>query len=126
VLESQLAADPRELARILLHELFHFVWFRAGNPRRHSYELLLDAEMGHRARGELGWSAESRKRALAPADRRLRSRRWREYVCESFCDSAAWLLAGSRAHAEATLALRFRRARREWFRKTLAAAEISI
>ena len=126
VLESGLAARPRELARVLVHEVFHFVWLRVGNPLRRSYERLLETEMARQAWGELGWSAESRKRSLRIVDRLRRSRRWREYVCESFCDSAAWLLAGLRAHEEFTLALGHRRARREWFQRMLARDEISI
>lgn len=126
VLESGLAAEPRELARVLVHELFHFVWLRAGNPLRRSYELLIENEMLHQAWGELGWSAESRKQALRAAERLRRSRRWREYVCESFCDSAAWVFAGLRSHEEFTLMLRYRHARRAWFRRALATAEISI
>jgi hypothetical protein len=54
------------------------------------WEALLLAE---RARGEAGWSAEWRKAALSDADRRHRTRRWREYACEAFCDSAAALWA---------------------------------
>lgn len=126
VLESGLAAHPSELARVVVHELFHFIWLRAGNPVRRSYELLLENETIRQAWGELGWSAESRKRSLRIGDRLRRSRRWREYVCESFCDSAAWLLAGLRAHEEFTLTVRHRRARREWFRRVLARDEISI
>ncbi len=57
--------QPRELARILVHELFHFAWVRLGNPARRSYEALVREEWKRRARGELGWSAESRKRALS-------------------------------------------------------------
>ena len=126
VLESDLAAQPTELARVLVHELFNFIWQRAGNPLRRSYEVLLEDELTHEAWGELGWSSESRKRSLRLGDRRRRTRRWREYVCESFCDSAAWLLAGLRAHEEFTLTLRHRRARRAWFRSVLARDEISI
>ncbi len=126
VLESALARHPRDLARVLVHELFHFVWLRAGNPVRRSYERLLETEMARQAWGELGWSAEYRKRALKLGDRLRRSRRWREYVCESFCDSAAWVLAGLRAHEEFTLTVSHRRARREWFRAVLARDEISI
>jgi hypothetical protein len=126
VLESALAAHPAELTRVLLHELFHFVWLHAGNPLRRSYELLLQAEMRRGARGELGWSAESRKQSLAPADMRRRSRRWRDYVCESFCDTAAWRFAGLRTHEEFTLAPRFRSARREWLRRALAKEELSV
>ncbi len=113
--DAALAGDPREFARIFVHELFHFVWLRLGNRRRWSYEALLRDEVLGRARGELGWSAEWRKRALQQADADLRTRRWREYVCESFCDTAAWIFSGVRAHDEYTLAHRFRERRRRWF-----------
>ena len=86
VLDQELESQPRELARILVHELFHFAWVRLGNPARRSYEALVREEWKQRARGELGWSAEWRKQALETRDVRLRSRRWREYCCESFCD----------------------------------------
>ncbi len=115
VLESALLEEPSELARIFVHELFHFVWLRAGNVLRRSYEDNLKLEFGRGARGELGWSAEWRKASLKLRDRRVRSRRWREYVCESFCDSAAWAAGRKRVHDEFTLAPRFRTARRRWF-----------
>lgn len=124
--DAALAADPREFARIFVHELFHFVWLRLGNPRRLGYEGLLRQEMRDGARGELGWSAEWRKRALAPQDAARRTRRWREYVCESFCDTAAWIFSGVEEHAEYTLALRFRRRRRHWFAKSDVTKRISI
>jgi hypothetical protein len=115
--ERRIALDctEEEFARAFIHELFHFVWLRAGNAMRHSFEALLEAEHRAGARGELGWSAEWRKKELRPAERRARSRRWREYCCESFCDTAAWLYAGLIAHPEFTLAKRFRGLRREWF-----------
>jgi hypothetical protein len=116
----------RELPRILTHELFHFVWLRAGNPRRLSYEQMLLAEFAAGARGELGWSAEWRKRALLPRDRRNRTRRWREYCCESFCDTAAWLYSGRAAHPEFTLAKRFQNYRQEWFAKFLKAGRLPV
>lgn len=124
--DAGLAADRREFARIFVHELFHFVWARLGNPRRWSFEALLRQEICERARGELGWSAEWRKRALQARDPRRRTRRWREYVCESFCDTAAWLLSGVRAHPEYTLARRFRSRRRQWFVQSDVTKRISI
>lgn len=66
--DAETAADPEEFARVFIHELFHFAWLRLGNPRRWSYEAMLRAEMRNRARGELGWSAEWRKQALAARD----------------------------------------------------------
>jgi hypothetical protein len=126
LLEESLGRDADEFTRILIHELFHFAWLRLGNPGRHSYEELLRAEIVAHARGELGWSAEWRKDALRPADRRLRTRRWREYACESFCDSAAWIFGGIGRHPEFTLAACFRAVRRQWFLKSGATSGISL
>ena len=99
---SRSTARAAEFPRIFVHELFHFVWLRAGNPLRWSYEGCVRAEFRSGARGELGWSAEWRKAASRAGDVRRRSRRWREYACESFCDTAAWLYSGvdspSRVH----------------------------
>ena len=91
VLDVALKKQPRMLARILTHELFHFAWLRIGNPNRRSFENLLLSEIRNHVEGELGWSAERMKSALDRKDRVRRTRRWREYVCESFCDTAAWL-----------------------------------
>jgi len=116
VLDRSLFSRRRELARILYHEIFHFLWARLGNSLRRSYEEIVLREWQERARGELGWSAEKLKLGLAPGQVRRRSRQWRAYVCESFCDSAAWVcLPGRRKHVEWTLKPRFRRRRRLWF-----------
>ena len=116
VLDPALLARRRELARILYHEIFHFVWARLGNPVRHGFEEVLRREWEEHARGELGWSAESCKLGLSRRDLARRSRRWRHYVCESFCDSAAWLcLTGRPDHPEWSLKPRFRSRRRQWF-----------
>ena len=115
-----------EFPRIFTHELFHFVWLRAGNPLRRSWETLLRNELAARARGELGWSAEWRKDVLKPADPRARSPRWREYCCESFCDTAAWLYSGVRRHEEFTLAGRWRTGRRKWFEDTSGAGGLRV
>jgi hypothetical protein len=118
--DSSLLDSPAEFARIFIHEIFHFVWLRAGNQRRRSYELVLESEWRSRARGELGWSAERRKRMLAPGDIRQRTRKWREYACESFCDTAAWAFSPVARHSEFTLKGRFRTARRAWLDAFLA------
>ena len=135
VIDRSLLGRRSELARILYHEIFHFVWARLGNPLRLSYEQLLRQEWSQGARGELGWSAESRKlefvqqrRSHRKADAGLRRGRrhkpwrssagrrlWLDYVCESFCDSAAWFcLPGGREHREWTLRPRFCDRRRRW------------
>jgi hypothetical protein len=103
VLDTYLLENRTELRRIFVHEMYHFVWAKLGNNRRRLYELLLDNELESGVPGELGWSAEAMKEKLAPADRRNRTRRWRDYVCESFCDTAAWKYSRARSHAEWTL-----------------------
>jgi hypothetical protein len=126
VLDRELSDRPRELARILAHEFFHFVWVRLGNRRRRSFETLLREELKRSARGDLGWSAESRKRALKPSPAASHARAWREYVCESFCDTGAWVFSGVRRHPEYTLAARHRKRRAEWFRAAFEHRGISI
>ena len=124
----QMAFDctPSEFPRIFIHELFHFVWLRAGNPLRRSFEDVLRREWRAGHPGEFGWSSEWRKRELRPSDIRLRSRRWREYCCESFCDTAAWMYSGIGRHPEFTLAAVPRRTRREWFEGAFASGRLSI
>jgi hypothetical protein len=113
-----------EFARIFVHELFHFVWLRAGNPLRFSWERRLKDES--QARGDLGWSAQWRRQALSRADVAKRSRRWREYCCEAFCDTAAWLYSGVRRHPEFTLAAPLRARRRQWFQAAVDGRELSV
>jgi hypothetical protein len=117
---------PAEFPRIFVHEVFHFIWLRAGNAARISFERLLAGEIDGAVSGELGWSAELRKGKLTAADRRDRTRRWREYCCESFCDTAAWLYSGVERHDEFTLAKRCRKIRRLWFARTLAGGQLPI
>ena len=126
VLDSYLLAQPRELARILVHELYHFVWLRLDNTTRNSYEAVVSMEFRQRASGELGWSAERLKERMTTEDRRRRTRRWREYLSESFCDTAAWLFGGARRHNEFTLAPVHRRRRRTWFREAEALRRIAL
>ena len=123
VLDRELEQDPKEFERILIHEIFHFVWVRLGNPRRHSFEALLAAE---RSRGELGFSAEALKAGLTERDPARRTKRWRSYACESFCDTAAWYYSSARCHDEWTLAPRFVKRRAVWFRESFDGAMASI
>ena len=101
----------------MIHELFHFVWVRLSNLKRRTWEMILTKEMHFAAQGELGWSAEWRKAKLKAVDVEQRKQVWRTYVCESFCDTAAWLYASLRRHDEFTLALPARRTRKTWFRR---------
>ncbi len=126
--ERRIALDctRAEFPRIFVHEVTHFIWLRLGNAARLGYEELVRAEIAARARGELGWSAEWRKNALDDGDVAGRSRRWREYCCESFCDTAAWLYSGVARHEEFTLGARWRRRRRAWFAHALGDRTLSI
>jgi len=122
VLDGALLKNRPELRRILIHELFHFAWVRLGNARRAGYEAVVRREMEERARGELGWSAEMRKDKLPVRA----GGRWREYVCESFCDTGAWMYAGVKRHDEYTLAARFRRRRAAWFAKAFGGGAVRV
>ena len=126
--ERRIALDctRAELPRIFVHEAAHFIWLRLGNPRRLSYEALLRGEIAQNAGGELGWSAEWRKNALSAEELLDRSRRWREYCCESFCDTSAWLYSGMSRHPEFTLATRWRNRRKLWFSRTVGGRTLRI
>jgi hypothetical protein len=122
VLDSGLRRHPKEMARILVHEVFHFAWVRLSNRTRASYEEMIRREIDSRARGELGWSAEWRKTEL----QKMGGAPWREYLCESFCDTAAFLYAGIGRHDEFTLAARYRARRAQWFRGAFSESRIPI
>ena len=119
LLDAGLLDQSGEFERILVHEIFHFAWVRLSNQTRRSWEGVLATELASRARGELGWSAEWRKNKLTRSDIRGRTPGWRRYVCESFCDTSAWLCSGLRLHDEFTLAAGPRRIRRRWFTEHL-------
>jgi hypothetical protein len=124
VLDAGLLSSDDELRRILIHELFHFVWARLANPVRRSFERLLATQRA--APGELGWSAEYRKCNLSFRDVRRRSRKWREYCCEAFCDTAAYSYARSKRHGEFTLPGSERQKRIAWFGKNLGGRNVRI
>jgi hypothetical protein len=105
ILEYELLGKPN-LPLILVHEIFHFVWARLSNASRASFTALLTEELRSNARGELGESSAVRKEV---------DRYGRDYVCESFCDTAAWLYAPRRMRWKPTLAKRWRTGRRVWF-----------
>jgi hypothetical protein len=126
LLDSEVLAQRGDFERILVHELFHFVWVRLSNAVRRDWERTLERELKGRARGELGWSAERRKSRLAAKAVQARGSAWRLYACESFCDTAAWRFAGLDWHAEFTLAARFRRARGEWFQRYIEPGPVMI
>lgn len=115
VLEDTLATRPSDLRLILTHEILHFVWWRLGNRRRADFQILLRAEEAAAARGEIGESSLVAKMA-ANASGRGGEVRWKQYACESFCDTGAWLFAGVQDHSSFKLAARWRTKRASWFR----------
>jgi hypothetical protein len=118
VLETCLLRKPRAFRFILVHELFHFVWRRLGNPARRDFNALLLRERLRRARGELGESSSFKKEQLADDDCINNSRSWRDYVCESFCDTAAWLYSGDPKRVAVSLSKRWQLRRADWFATT--------
>ena len=120
VLDSGLRGG--EWQRILLHELFHFAWIRLSNAHRAGWTALIEIELQSSARGELGWSAEWRKLALDSHGERFR----RDYLSESFCDTAAWRYGLFIEHDEFTLASRWRERRRKWFNRTFPGGRVKV
>lgn len=116
VLETALLSSPKTLQFIFIHEVFHFAWVRLGNAARREYSRLLTNELQHRARGELGESS-----AVKKAELRFQPELWRDYLCESFCDSAAYIFAGDTVHEGAKLGRAWTALRREWFLEKVAA-----
>ena len=115
VLEETLLGDRAMLRLILMHELFHFVWPRLSNRTRAEFSQVLLGERQAGARGELGESSAVQKEG---------ERCWREYACESFCDTAAWFCSGFDEHPAFTLAARWRKRRAAWFRMLIAGAPL--
>lgn len=121
MLETSLLADPAALRFMFVHELFHFVWVRLGNKTREEYSRLLSYEIERRARGELGESSAVKKAALR-AERQVspQSAMWRDYACESFCDSASSIFTGASVHEGPKLGKIWSAIRSDWFQRKLA------
>ena len=126
VLEELMLKTPRVLERIFVHEIFHFVWSKLGNPIRQSFEELIRSEVERGTRGDLGWSAESLKLKLTPEDIENRTIRWKYYLCEAFCDTAGWYFGSARAYSEMTLDRESRSGRRRWVKQHLVPRTLSI
>lgn len=119
VLEMDLFSRPEQLRFILVHEIFHFVWVRLSNGQRRAFISLLADEMQSRARGEIGESAGVKKRLLQKnASSDSPSRLWRDYACESFCDSGAAFFSGAAVNEHCTLADRWVKRRYTWLLRT--------
>lgn len=126
VLDEHMLRTPRLLERIFIHEIFHFIWSKLSVSLRDSYEQLIDLEFEAGVAGELGWSAESMKLKLNPGDRTARNRRWKDYLCESFCDSGGWCFGHAKRYSENTLPRAQRAARRVWIRQNLQPGPLAV
>lgn len=126
VLEQQMVKTPRVLERIFVHEVFHFVWSKLSRPLRDSYAELIRAEFRRSVKGELGWSAESMKMALTPEDVAEASRKWKDYLCESFCDTAGWMYGRASRYTEMTLDRKSRDLRRSWVEQHLEGRALAV
>ena len=111
VLETSLLDRPGLFSAILVHELFHFVWSRLGNTRRISFTQLLLEEQAGGARGGLGESSHVARSPTLPA----KASAWKNYVCECYCDTAAFLRTGIIVGTEQPLAKRWLLRRQRWF-----------
>ena len=121
VLESSLVRKSSSFRLILAHEIFHFVWARLGNALRREFAALVFEELKAGARGELGESAAVHKaKLLAHGGVNVPGKPWRDYVCESFCDTAACLYGRARENSEFRLAASWRAIRSRWFASIFA------
>ena len=122
ILDRALLRNTAERDRILLHEIFHFVWWKLIERHRREYQEMIECEQARFVPGEMGWSAQWRKEALRDVDGAIGTRRFHEYLCESFCDSAAAHVLQLRNHPEITLPASARRVRTLWMRKWMEAS----
>jgi hypothetical protein len=116
VLETSLLSSCDILRFIFTHELFHFAWVRLANSHRRAFADLLSDEIQSGARGELGESSGVKKaQVLRRFPQPEESPAWKDYVCESFCDSAAALFSGAGRLPDSTLGKSWTVRRRRWF-----------
>ncbi len=85
VLDEALLGHAPDLVNIFAHEVYHFVWRRLSNEERKSFADLL---AGEKTPLHAGHSSRTRYEAWRE---KATERRWRDYVCEAFCDTAAGL-----------------------------------
>jgi hypothetical protein len=83
VFDSDLLAHAPDFVNIVAHEIYHFVWRRLPNAERANWSELLAAE---KRVMHTGLSSRLRFEAWREAES---PRRWKDYVCEAFCDTAA-------------------------------------
>jgi len=82
VLASELLDHAPALVEIFAHEIYHFAWCRLGNPERAAWADLLRIETKPK---HAGLSSRLRYDEFI---QQATDRRWKNYICEAFCDTA--------------------------------------
>jgi hypothetical protein len=85
VFDESLLHHAPEFLNIFAHEIYHFVWRKLANEDRISWDALLQMEKRPLHCGLSSRVAFERHRE------RPSSKKWKHYLCEAFCDSAAAL-----------------------------------
>ncbi len=83
VFDESLLHHAPEFLNIFAHEIYHFVWRKLANADRTAWEALLKNEKRPLHSGLSSRVAFERHRERPSA------KKWKHYVCEAFCDSAA-------------------------------------
>jgi hypothetical protein len=85
VFDEALLQHAPEFLNIFAHELYHFVWRKLANADRVAWEQLLKAE-----KRPIHAGLSSRVAYERHCDQ-PNAKKWKHYLCEAFCDSAAAL-----------------------------------
>jgi hypothetical protein len=85
VFDSDLLGHAPDFVNIVAHEIYHFVWRRLANVERNNWSDLLAAE---KRVSHAGLSSRLRHEDWSVAKT---PRKWKDYVCEAFCDTAGAL-----------------------------------
>lgn len=81
--DVELLRHAPDFVNIFTHEIYHFVWRRLPNAEREAWSALLRDEklpMHPNLSSRLAYDAHAAKPSVA---------KWKHYVCEAFCDTAA-------------------------------------
>jgi hypothetical protein len=85
VFDEALLSHAPDLVNIFAHEIYHFVWRKLSNADRAAWQELLQSEKRPLHPGLSSRLAWNRHRESPTAAK------WKHYLCEAFCDSAAAL-----------------------------------
>lgn len=111
VFASELLDHAPALVEIFAHEIYHFAWRRLGNVERAAWAQLLQGETKPKHAG-----LSSRLRYEEFIERRA-DRRWKNYVCEAFCDTA-----GAMTQPKSKISSQ----RKQWFKRLLKRRKLAV